>query len=95
MLEASENPRVVMQQVGHTDPALTLRIYAQVMKRRERAAEARVDALLVAPQRAAGGRGTSIATVAETGEMGRTGQRRRRARLSDPADLLPSQPESR
>ena len=35
MLEVGANPRVVMQQVGHSDAGLTLRIYAQVMKRRD------------------------------------------------------------
>ena len=46
MLEASEDPRVVMQQVGHTDAGLTLRIHAQVMKRRDGESTRRVDAFL-------------------------------------------------
>lgn len=46
MLEAGENPRMVTAQVGHTDAGLTLRIYAQVMKRRESRSVSRVDALL-------------------------------------------------
>lgn len=53
MLQAGENPRVVMAQVGHTDPDLTLRIYAQVMKRRERETGARVDELLLGASAAA------------------------------------------
>ena len=35
LLETGENPRVVMAQVGHADPGLTLRLYAQVMRQRE------------------------------------------------------------
>ena len=46
MLEAGENPRMVMAQVGHTDAGLTLRIYAQVMKRCESRSISRVDAPL-------------------------------------------------
>jgi integrase len=45
LLEAGENPRVVMAQVGHTDPALTLRVYAQVMSQREGSAN-RLDDLV-------------------------------------------------
>jgi integrase len=45
LLEAGENPRVVMAQVGHTDPALTLRLYAQVMSQREGSAD-RLDDLV-------------------------------------------------
>ncbi len=30
-----ESPPVVMQEMGHTDPALALRVYAQVMRRDE------------------------------------------------------------
>ena len=36
MLAAGRDPRWVMDQVGHEDPKLTLRIYAQVMRRRNR-----------------------------------------------------------
>jgi integrase len=32
-LSAGRDPRFVMAQLGHTDPAFTLRVYAQVMKR--------------------------------------------------------------
>jgi integrase len=46
MLGGGENPRVVMAQVGHADPDLTLRVYAQVMQRREHAATARMDSLI-------------------------------------------------
>jgi integrase len=46
LLHAGENPRIVMQQVGHSDPGITLRIYAQVMKRHEGESGARVDALI-------------------------------------------------
>ena len=45
LLEAGENPRVVMAQVRHTDPGLTLRVYAQVMSQREGSAS-RLDDLL-------------------------------------------------
>jgi len=34
LLEAGD-PRVVMQQAGHANPDITLRVYAQVMQRRE------------------------------------------------------------
>ena len=46
LLTAGADPQYVMQQVGHTDPALTLRIYAQVLKRRQRHHGAAVDDLL-------------------------------------------------
>jgi integrase len=46
LLTAGADPQYVMQQVGHTDPALTLRIYAQVLKRRQRQHGAAVDDLL-------------------------------------------------
>src|SRR5262249_35386098 len=45
-----ESPPVVMQEMGHTDPALALRIYAQAIRRTE--AE---QAALVEGSRAAGG----------------------------------------
>lgn len=45
LLEAGANPRVVMAQVGHTDPGLTLRVYAQVMSQREGSAS-RLDDLV-------------------------------------------------
>jgi len=46
LLQAGENPRVVMAQVGHSDPGITLRIYAQVMQRREHHAAERLDGLI-------------------------------------------------
>jgi integrase len=46
LLESGENPRVVMQQVGHAHPELTLRVYAQVMTRREGDSTRRVDELI-------------------------------------------------
>jgi integrase len=46
LLTAGADPQYVMQQVGHTDPALTLRIYAQVLKRRQRHHGGAVDDVL-------------------------------------------------
>ncbi len=46
LLEGGTNPRVVMEQAGHSSPALTLRVYAQVMNRREATTGERIDALI-------------------------------------------------
>jgi integrase len=45
LLQAGENPRVVMAAVGHADPGVTLRVYAQVMSQREGSAS-RLDELV-------------------------------------------------
>jgi integrase len=45
LLHAGENPRVVMAAVGHADPGVTLRVYAQVMSQREGSAR-RLDELV-------------------------------------------------
>ncbi len=60
LLDSGENPRVVMQQVGHAHPELTLRIYAQVMQRREQRATDRLDALIRSCQWAETGRNPQI-----------------------------------
>jgi len=63
-----ENPAVVMAEMGHTDPGLALRIYAQAM-RRDDAEQDRVRALLEGRQLAEiGRRATVIPTAAPTAE---------------------------
>ncbi len=95
MLEAGENPRVVMAQVGHTDPTLTLRIYAQVMKRREHSARERIDAIFPSPRSGGADQRQGGISNARHGEsLGRNGQKSPRERLSDPADLLPDDPKT-
>ena len=88
MLEAGENPRVVMAQVGHTDPTLTLRIYAQVMKRRERSARERLDSIFPSP------RATSANEARKKASLGRSGQKSTSERLPDPAEMMPPKAES-
>jgi len=68
MLEVGANPRVVMQQVGHSDAGLTLRIYAQVMKRRDNESTRRVDAFLRTIDWAELGRNLGPAPTAPTDE---------------------------
>ncbi len=63
LLESGENPRVVMQQVGHAHPELTLRVYAQVMKRREQQSVRRVDELIQGAQWAEMGRNPAQSEV--------------------------------
>jgi Phage integrase family len=47
LLAAGCDPAYVQQQVGHTDPTLTLRIYQQLLKRKRREEyRARVNELL-------------------------------------------------
>jgi len=54
-----EPPPVVMQEMGHTDPALALRVYAQAIRRTE-AEQAALGALVDSPRAAEGGEFVSM-----------------------------------
>lgn len=49
LFEAGEQPKYVMQQMGHTDPGLALQVYAKVVLERDDESLARGDALIFAP----------------------------------------------
>ena len=53
LYHAGATPREVMEQAGHTDPALALRIYAAVLKRNSDLGR-RLDELVLDPQPAWG-----------------------------------------
>jgi hypothetical protein len=64
-----EDPAYVMQQIGHSDPGFTLRLYTHAMRRQDGERE-RLRALLGGPQSGPFASEPVLLSVSETGLIG-------------------------